>query len=109
MAPRSLDVEKLRTFECAVVEWVASGAATTGRVRLCLRVREPDDAGDRWNVELLAQDLDDPSLVVSAAQVWDGSVALGPLAIEEMLAAWAGWRGSRLSSRRCSTSPSPTT
>ncbi len=83
--PRSVDVEKLRAFERAVVEWVASGAATTGRVRLCLRVREPDDGGDDWKVELLAQDLDDPSLLVSAAQVWDGSVPLGPFAIEEML------------------------
>jgi hypothetical protein len=83
--PRSLDVEKLRALERAIVEWVASGAVTSGRVRLCLRVREPDGADDEWKVELLAQDLDDPSLLVSAAQVWDGSVALGPFAVEELL------------------------
>ncbi len=82
---RSVDVEKLRALERVVVEWVASGAATSGRVRLCLRFGEPGDRGDDWNVELLAQDLDDPSLLVSATQVWDGSVSLGPLAIEELL------------------------
>ncbi len=83
--PRSVNVERLRALERAVVEWVASGAATSGRVRLCLRFVEPGDRGDDWNVELLAQDLDDPSLLVSAAQVWDGSVPLGPLAVEELL------------------------
>jgi SNF2 family DNA or RNA helicase len=82
---RSVDVEKLRALERVVVEWVASGAATSGRVRLCLRFGEPGDRGDDWNVELLAQDLDDPSLLVSATQIWDGSVSLGPLAIEELL------------------------
>jgi SNF2 family DNA or RNA helicase len=82
---RSVDVEKLRALERVVVEWVASGVATSGRVRLCLRFGEPGDRGDDWNVELLAQDLDDPSLLVSATQVWDGSVSLGPLAIEELL------------------------
>ncbi len=82
---RSVDVEKLRALERVVVEWVASGAATSGRVRLCLRFGEPGNRGDDWSVELLAQDLDDPSLLVSATQIWDGSVSLGPLAIEELL------------------------
>jgi SNF2 family DNA or RNA helicase len=81
----SVDIDKLRALERVVVEWVASGAATSGRVRLCLRFAEPGDRGDDWNVELLAQDLDDPSLLVSAAQIWDGSVSLGPLAIDELL------------------------
>jgi hypothetical protein len=83
--PRSVDVEKLRALEAVIVEWVASGVATSGRVRLCVRVREPDARDDDWTVELLAQDLDDPSLVVSAAQVWDGTVTLGPFAVEELL------------------------
>jgi SNF2 family DNA or RNA helicase len=82
---RSVDVEKLRALERAVVEWVASGAATSGRVRLCLRFVEPGDRGDDWHVELLGQDLDETSLLVPAAQVWDGRVSLGPSAIEELL------------------------
>ncbi|MDP9337010.1 MAG: hypothetical protein M3Q30_27360, partial [Actinomycetota bacterium] len=82
---RSIDVEKLRALERVVVEWIASGATTSGRVRLCLRFGEPADGVDDWNVELLTQDLDDPSLLVSAAQVWDGSVSLGPSAIDELL------------------------
>jgi SNF2 family DNA or RNA helicase len=82
---QSIDGEKLRALERVVVEWVTSGASTSGRVRLCLRFVEPADRSDDWQVELLAQDLDDPSLVVPAAQVWDGSVSLGPSAVEDLL------------------------
>jgi SNF2 family DNA or RNA helicase len=81
----SVDVEKLRALERVVVEWVASGAATSGRVRLCLRFVEPGDRCGDWQVELLVQDLDDLSLVVSAREVWDGKVPLGPSATEELL------------------------
>jgi len=82
---RTLDVDKLRAFERAVGEWVASGVASSGRVRLCVRLREPDNAAEDWSVELLAQDADDPSMLVAAARVWDGSAPLGPLAFEELL------------------------
>ena len=82
----SLDPEKVRALEQTVAGWIASGAAVTGRTRLCLRLREPADAiGEPWMVELLVQDADEPSLVVSAADVWDGTAPFGPGAIEEML------------------------
>ena len=59
-----------RRSPTAVGRWVRSGAVVGGRVRLCLRVHEPD-ANARpnrrtrpWWVELLVQDADEPSLVV---------------------------------------------
>jgi len=90
----SLAEDRLRAFETAVHEWVRSGRPIAGRVRLCLRIREPDvDEAARpadqavapWQVELLAQDADEPSLVVPATDVWSGRSALGPTAVEGLL------------------------
>ncbi|MEO5840683.1 MAG: DEAD/DEAH box helicase [Acidimicrobiales bacterium] len=85
---RSYDIEKLRAFEREITRWVASGAATMGSVRLCLRVREPALAGvdANWSVELLVQDTGEPSLIVAAADVWGGRSPFGPHAVEELLA-----------------------
>jgi hypothetical protein len=92
----TLDDERVLTLATAVAEWARSGRPTTGRTRLCLRLREPEADGDDdltasatvapWRVEVLAQDLDEPSLVVPAVDVWQGRSALGPLALEELLA-----------------------
>jgi len=38
-----------------------------------------------WAVELLAQDTDEPSLIVSIAQLWDGTAFLGETAVEDVL------------------------
>lgn len=85
---RSHDVGKLRSFERQITRWVASGASTMGSVRLCLRVREPAlaDANDGWSIELLAQDANESSLIVPAADVWRGRSPFGPQAVEELLA-----------------------
>ncbi len=82
---RSLNVDKVRALERAIVEWATTGAATTGRTRLCLRVREPERDDPDWTIELLAQDADDASLLVAAADLWDGRAPLGPFAVEEFL------------------------
>ncbi len=63
-----------------------SGAVVGGRVRLCLRVHEPGRNGV-WRVELLAQDRDEPSLVVPLADVWEGRSPFGAAMVEETLAA----------------------
>ncbi len=86
----SYDAEKLGAFAAAVDEWIASGAAFTGSIRLCLRLGEPIDPADpanSWTVELLVQDADDPTLMVPAADVWSGSTLFGPSAVEELLRA----------------------
>jgi non-specific serine/threonine protein kinase len=88
--PRGLDPERVRAFAELVASWVRSGALPLGRVRLCLRVREPPAAvtpeAARWRVELLVQDADEPSLTVPAAELWREPATFGPLAIEELLA-----------------------
>jgi SNF2 family DNA or RNA helicase len=82
--PASLDPAKVRALAEAVAAWVRSGAVVEGRVRLCLRVREPQ-RGDRWTVELLAQDRDEPSLVLPLGDVWAGRSPFGPSAVEAVL------------------------
>ena len=88
--PPSLDAAKVRALAEAVQAWVRSGAVVGGRVRLCLRVHEPDRAprtrrAPGWRVELLAQDRDEPSLVVPLADVWEARSPFGPSAVEDTL------------------------
>ena len=83
--PASLDPAKVRALAEAVSMWVRSGRVIEGRVRLCLRVREPA-RGDGWTVELLAQDRDEPSLVLPLGDVWAGRSPFGPSAVEDVLA-----------------------
>jgi hypothetical protein len=91
LAPTA-DAAKLRALAEAVQAWVRSGAVMGGRLRLCLRVHEPEGRyrpgrPQPWRVELLAQDRDEPSLVVPFADVWNGRSSFGPNAAEESLAA----------------------
>ena len=113
----SLNADRVAELERDVSAWVASGVPATGRVRLCLRFVAPDldrDAEgvgggqptltdelvsldiddlerssdpDAWAIELLLQDTDEPSLIVSISQLWNGTVAMGDDAVEEVLRA----------------------
>jgi SNF2 family DNA or RNA helicase len=82
--PASLHPAKVRALAEAVSAWIRSGAVIEGRVRLCLRVREPE-RGDAWSVDLLAQDRDEPSLVLPLGDVWAGRSPFGPSAVEDVL------------------------
>ncbi len=82
----SLDPEKVDAFAALVDDWVRSGVVGLGRARLCIRVHEPLDDG-AWEVEALAQDTDEPSLMVALRDVWDGSSPFGTDVIEELLTA----------------------
>jgi hypothetical protein len=98
--PDSLALDKVAAFSEAVGDWVASGAATRGRARLCLRVHEPgshsdapvtDPVGDEtgsescWWVELLIQDAEEPSLMVPIADLWAGAAPFPVGSVEEVL------------------------
>ncbi|MBV9660126.1 MAG: DEAD/DEAH box helicase [Acidimicrobiales bacterium] len=87
--PDRLDPAKLSALAVAVADWIRSGAVVGGRARLCLRLHEPTRAGGEWSVELLAQDREEPSLVVSMDELWTGSSPFEPNAIQEVLAALA--------------------
>ncbi len=106
MSP-SLPVDKLVAFAARLDDWVASGAVTRDRVRLCLRVHEPGAHPDApasgrakaaaaqapWWIELLVQDADEPSLVVPIAQLWAGRAPFAPSSIEEVLRSLARMAG----------------
>lgn len=102
--PESLDRAKVSALAAAVGDWVRSGRPAAGNHRLCLRIVEPrapgavDGSGDDaaaevallgadsiWTAELLVQDVDEPSLVLSAADVWSGLTPLGPSAVISLL------------------------
>jgi len=113
----SLNPDRVRAFEQEVASWVGSGVPATGRVRLCLRFLAPDvdrDADpdgvtqptltdelvsvdrndldrssnpDAWAIELLLQDTEEPSVIVSISQLWDGTANMGDDAVEEVLRA----------------------
>jgi hypothetical protein len=87
--PAFLDGQKMAALASEVLEWVRSGAVVGGRARLCLRLHEPPRTGGAWVIELLAQDRDEPSLVVAAAEVWAGHSPFAGGAIPELLAALA--------------------
>ncbi len=113
----SLNPDRVSELEREVCSWVGSGVPATGRVRLCLRFVAPDvdrDAepggggqptlsgelvsvdrddlersSDRnaWAIELLLQDTEEPSLIVSISQLWEGTAILGDNAVEDVLGA----------------------
>ena len=83
---------ELAQLEQLAGEWRSAMASGGGPWRLCFRLREPDDADEPeeaddpdeadgdvevgWQVELLLQATDEPSLVVEAGEVWRSGDAL---------------------------------
>jgi len=89
LAPGSSALATTATVEQALPDrlrqWVAPGVgeAAEAPVRLVLRLELPEDPEDgRWRLELVAEAAADPSLRVSAADLWEGTTA----AASEMLA-----------------------
>ena len=70
--------------------WRDGAAIPAGPVRTCFRLAEPAaPEADPWRVEFALQSADDPSLMVSAADVWSGlgaGLAAGGDPVEELLA-----------------------
>ena len=68
--------------------WLDGARIPAGPVRTCFRLTEPAAAeSDPWRVEFALQSAEDPSLMVSAADVWAGQGAgFGGDPVEELLA-----------------------
>ena len=70
--------------------WRDGAVIPAGPVRTCFRLAEPaTPEADPWRVEFALQSADDPSLMVSAADVWSGlgaGLAAGGDPVEELLA-----------------------
>ena len=68
------DPETVRALAERISRWQASNLEprTAGPVRICLRLVPPEGSreAERWTVELLLQSSTDPSLVATAAEVW---------------------------------------
>ena len=61
----------------------------TGPVRTCFRLAEPAaPEADPWRVEFALQSADDPSLMVSAADVWSGLGGVAGLAPADAATRW---------------------
>jgi len=81
------DVAEARSLATALGSWLASARLPVGPVRTCFRLVEPDDeaapdddsaappgeAGTGWRVEFALQSAEDPSLMLSAEDVWAGA------------------------------------
>jgi superfamily II DNA or RNA helicase len=87
--PESLDGAKVRAFAADVEAWVRSGTVAAARARLALRVVEPDeeDPDPAWRIEVVVQDADEPSLIVTVDDLWLGATPFPPSAREEVLTA----------------------
>nr|WP_207129456.1 DEAD/DEAH box helicase [Actinocatenispora comari] len=78
------DVDELAVLDDALTRWRRSGQPRTGPLRLCFRLVEPvgpeaDDpdgsTDEPWRLEFLLQPVDEPSLMVLAADVWSDGPA----------------------------------
>ncbi|WP_433269348.1 DEAD/DEAH box helicase [Actinosynnema sp. CS-041913] len=66
------DPAEVGRLRAEVAEWGA-GDARGDRVRTCFRLSSPEQGGpgdDGWRLEFLLQAVDEPSVLVTAAQVW---------------------------------------
>ncbi|MFI6446361.1 SNF2-related protein [Kitasatospora sp. NPDC050543] len=59
--------------------WYAGATPVTAALRLCFRLLEPLGPEEGWQVELLLQAVDEPSLLVPAAELWSAGPALAAL------------------------------
>jgi SNF2 family DNA or RNA helicase len=77
------DEREARELSAAFAGWLASAALPGGSVRTCFRLvepAEPDEATDAhaaagagtWQIEFSLQSAEDPSLMLPAADVWEG-------------------------------------
>lgn len=83
--PATLNGGKVAAFAAEVERWVSSAAAVAGDAQLCVRVREPNDADEAWRIDLLARDVDEPSLMVPLVDVWNATAPFAPGALEDLL------------------------
>ncbi|MCL4422053.1 MAG: DEAD/DEAH box helicase [Actinobacteria bacterium] len=96
-AKDGLQARELKELSDALLAWHRSGQPQVGAARTCFRLIPPsqeeessfqtahqatdldvvgsDRAEESWRLEVLLQSVDDPSLMVAAPAVWDGSPA----------------------------------
>jgi hypothetical protein len=63
----------LGQLQSAIQTWHESAAPPVGPLRTCFRLALPDEDNEDWRVEFYLQATADPSLTVSAKDVWQGA------------------------------------
>jgi superfamily II DNA or RNA helicase len=72
------DETEARELAAELATWLDSARMPAGPVRTCFRLTEPADPGkDTWRVTFTLQSTEDPSLMVSAGDVWAGAASIG--------------------------------
>ncbi|OPZ64714.1 MAG: ATP-dependent helicase HepA [Firmicutes bacterium ADurb.Bin506] len=69
----STNIARART---AVRSWLSAIGPTSGGFRTCFRLEPPPDGAGHWTLHFMLQAVDDPSVLVPAAQVWEESSSL---------------------------------
>jgi SNF2 domain-containing protein/SNF2 helicase protein/helicase-like protein len=86
------DEAEARDLVAELGAWLDSARMPAGPVRTCFRLTEPrHQETDRWQVTFSLQSAEDPSLMISAADVWSGAASIGggdP--VEQLLAGLGG-------------------
>ncbi len=84
------DEDEIAGLAAELDAWRDGALIPAGPVRTCFRLAEPDaPEAAPWRVEFALQSADDPSLMISAADVWAGQgagMAPGGDPVEELLA-----------------------
>ncbi|MFC4909723.1 DEAD/DEAH box helicase [Actinomadura gamaensis] len=77
------DAAEMRALQASLAAWHMSDTPEDERLRLGFRLAEPlgegPDHDDRWSLEPLVRAADEPSLLVTAAELWSRGPALAAL------------------------------
>ncbi|MCP2342159.1 DEAD/DEAH box helicase [Actinomadura rupiterrae] len=77
------DAAEMRALQAGLAAWHMSDTPEDERLRLGFRLAEPlgegPDHDDRWSLEPLVQAADEPSLLVTASELWSRGPALAAL------------------------------
>jgi superfamily II DNA or RNA helicase len=72
------DEAEARDLAAELGTWLDSARMPAGPVRTCFRLTEPaDPVKDTWRVTFTLQSTEDPSLMISAGDVWAGAASIG--------------------------------
>ena len=85
--PTSIDQAEAAAMAAEISAWVRSALVGVGTAGVSLRLLEPIEANDTWAIEPLAYDVDEPSLMVPAADAMSAASPFGPDAPQAILAA----------------------
>jgi len=88
--------DELAELTKALDDWMRAALAANGPIRVSFRLVEPPATRDDWRLEFALQSAEDPSLYLSAEDLWEGARMPGlPARPDEMLLGGLG-RGVRL-------------